>query len=140
MFFKVFFKSLKILSYSYIVFTGMIFIYSIKHLSVIDSVIVGFIFLIGSIIEICLMKYFGNAIISYKIDPEFILLTNAKQNTVKFKKDNCYKIINTDNQIILEFDNQKRHYIHKYYFGRKKFFDFSVFNQENFKNAEIKGF
>ena len=86
------------------------------------------------------MKYFGNAIISYKIDSEFILLTNAKQNTVKFKKDNCYKIINTDNQIILEFDNQKRHYIHKYYFGRKKIFDFSVFNQENFKNAEIKGF
>ncbi len=140
MFFKVFFKSLKILSYSYIAFTGMIFIYSIKHLSVIDSVIVGFIFLIGSIIGICLMKYFGNAIISYKIDSEFILLTNAKQNTIKFKKDNCYKIINKANQIILEFDNQKKHYIHKYYFGNKKFFDFSVFNKSNFKNAEIIGF
>lgn len=107
MFFKVFFKSLKIFSYSYIVFTGMIFIYSIKHLSVFDSVIVGFIFLIGSIIGICLMKYFGNAIISYKIDSEFIILTNAKQNTIKFKKDNCYKITNKVNQIVLEFDNQK---------------------------------
>lgn len=57
MFFKVFFKSLKILSYSYIVFTGMIFIYSIKHLSVIDSVIVGFIFLLTAYSVICNMNY-----------------------------------------------------------------------------------
>jgi len=136
-FFKIFFNCLKLLALSYTVLTGMAFAYSVKNLPRTESIIIGLIFLFGSTIGIFLIKYFGNAIVNYKIDSEYIILTNAKQKTVKLKKDSCTKIVNKPNQFVLEFTNRKKYYIHKYYFGYKKFFNLSDFNKSNFEYAEI---
>ena len=137
MFIKILYKVLKILVCLYITIASVAFIYTIQHSQTADSIIVGVIFIIGSLVGLYLIKYYANTIISFKIDSEDIILINAKQIQIRIKKDKCVKIIHKPSKVIMEFSNGKKYYIHKYYFFNKEFFDFSELNSDNFKFASI---
>ena len=120
MFIKIFNKSLKFLACVFIFITGAVFTYSLLNLRTIDSIITGLIFLNTAIVALSLVRYYSKAIVLFKIE-----------------KDKCTYIINEPSKVVLKFSNGEKHYINKYYFFHKKFFDFSELNERNFKNATI---
>lgn len=120
MFIKIFNKSLKFSARVFIFITGTVFTYSLLYLRTIDSIITGLIFLNTAIVTLSLVRYYSKAIVLFKIE-----------------KDKCTYIINEPSKVVLKFSNGEKHYINKYYFFHKKFFDFSELNESNFKNATI---
>ena len=137
MFFKFFNHWINIVISFYIIVTGTIFAYSIFNLPLIDVFMIGFIFFAGPLISILLKKYYGNAVISFNIQMEDIELIKMNKTCYKFKKDSCNQIVFKPNAVIMEFDHNKKFYIHRHYLFNKSLFDFSEFNKENFRHAEI---
>lgn len=137
MFIKIFNKSLKFLACVFIFITGAVFTYSLLNLRTIDSIITGLIFLNTAIVALSLVRYYSKAIVLFKIEHEHIIMVNAKNVQFKIEKDKCTYIINEPSKVVLKFSNGEEHYINKYYFFHKKFFDFSELNERNFKNATI---
>ena len=131
------YKILKIfVSFALLLF-GVAFIFSLFAGQLTDKIIVGLIFLFGILVSVFLLKIYGNAIISFEIDNESIFMINAKKIRFQLKRDNCIRIIDKPNRVVLEFKNGEKFYILKYYYFNKKIFDFSLFNKENFKYAEV---
>lgn len=137
MFFKIFYKVLVALVLLFGILTGICIIYAITNLSFIDITIISMIFLGGISVGIGLIKFYGNAIIVCKIDCDNIILTNMKGSVFCEKREYCTKIISKPNKVIMEFNNNSKYYICKNYLFNKSFFDFSLFNNDNFKNAHI---
>ena len=120
----------------YDILTGICLIYALINLSLID-IIIGWIFLAGASVGICLIKFYGKAIIFCKLDFDNIILTNMKGSVFTKKRECCTKIISESNKVIIEFNDSSKYYICKNYLFNKSFFDFSIFNNDNFKNAYI---
>ena len=137
MFIKIFNKSLKFSACVFIFITGTVFTYSLLYLRTIDSIITGLIFFNTAIVTLSLVSYYSYVIVLFKIEHEHIIMVNAKNVQFKIEKDKCTYIINEPSKVVLKFSNGEKHYINKYYFFHKKFFDFSELNESNFKNATI---
>lgn len=134
---KKFYIGLKYVSFFFIFLIGTTFIYSLLNLALWEIIVIGFILILAIIICYFLLKYYGNAIISFKIEIKHVIFTNAKGHSFILNKSDCTYIIDKPNRIIIKFINNEKFYINKYYFFNKKFFDFSEFNKENFKFAFI---
>lgn len=136
MFFRAFYKFTIALVSLYIISIGISFVYALYNLSVVDKFLTGLIFLIGTFVGLYIVKYYSRGIIFFEFDSENIILKSTKVFVSK-KRDDCSKIINKGNELVLEFSDNSKYYIIKSYFLNKKIADFSVFNEENFKNALI---
>lgn len=134
--FRIFYKFTIALVSLYIISTGISFVYALYNLSVVDKFLTGLIFFIGTFVGLYIVKYYSRGIIFFEFDSENIILKSIK-GFVSKKKDDCSKIINKGNELVLEFSDNSKYYIIKSYFFNKKIADFSVFNEENFKNALI---
>ena len=77
------------------------------NLRTIELMIVGIIFIAGTFVGLYLIKYYGNAIVSFKIESEDIIFTNAKQISTREEKDKCTAIIHKPSKIIIEFIDGK---------------------------------